>query len=64
MSLGLATVVIGCLMLLTVVGVIVKLIPGQHRQGRYMPLLLGSAGPECTNLSALSQGHWQKVVPR
>jgi hypothetical protein len=50
MNVELATVAIGCLILLTVVGVILPPI----LNGRYLPVLLGSAGAERENLPGLS----------
>lgn len=58
----LATLVIGCLMLLTIVGVIVKAPAGRRWQGRYLPILLGSGDAEREDLSAMSQGAWEEVV--
>jgi len=55
-------VVIGSLILLTAVGVIVSLLLGDSGQGRYLPILLGCAGAEREDLTAVSQGPWEGVA--
>jgi hypothetical protein len=59
---GLPTVIIGCLIVLSVVGVILKLVLDDIGKPDTCPYCSASLATESEDLSPLSQGRWEKLV--